>query len=317
MQRFSFSKAIFSLLMVAAVCLSIGCTQGNPKKDKDERTDEVYFVATIQPLYLILSELTEGRASVSLLLDPGASPHTYDPRPSDVRKVNNASALVYVDESLDGWVTRLPGGKRINVFSLLPHSMRLHFDGDGHICSGDHHHHHHHHHHDSMDDAHFWTDPITVREILIPLAEQLGKVDPEGLSIYQANARVMFDTMSELHDEIGLILMPVMGRRCVLFHPSFNYMFERYGIEAAAVVEPSPGQEATPVWLRGILQTIKEEDVRAIFTEPQLSPRPAQLLAESSGVALHEIDPLGVRGNPATIGDFLRYNARILAGALE
>ncbi|MCC5875188.1 MAG: zinc ABC transporter substrate-binding protein [Candidatus Sumerlaeia bacterium] len=298
-----------TLLMIS------GCSKGAAKESQGDEEKKVSYVASIQPLALILGELTAGRANVSLLLDPAASPHTYDPRPSDIRKVSQADALIYVDESLDGWAARIQGAKRIAVFPLLPEAFRLHFDGDGHICDG--HHHGHHHHHHSVEDAHFWTDPIAIREILLPLAEKLGEVDPDGREIYHANALLMSSALDELHDEIGIELMDVMGRSCVLFHPSFNYMFHRFGIESAAVVEPSPGQESSPAWLRGIIETMKEENVRVIFTEPQLSPRPAQILAEASGVRLREIDPLGVRGNPQTIGDFLRYNTSILREALE
>lgn len=297
------------LLLLAGSLASCG------RQASVEGSQEVHFVATIQPIYLIVRELAEGRATVSRLMDPGASPHTYDPRPSDVRAVERAAALIHVSNNIDGWAARLPARAKVSAFDHVPPSMRLHYDADGHIC--DHGHDHHHHHHHSDEDGHFWTDPIAVREILVPLAGEFARLDPEGADVYLANARRMEARLSELHDELALLLMPVMGRRCILFHPSFNYMFTRYGIEVAAVVEPSPGQEASPAWLRDIIRTAAAEDVKAIFSEPQLSQRPAEVLAEATGLPLHEIDPIGVRGDLTLIDDFLLHNGRILREALE
>lgn len=281
----------------------------------DEAVGEVHFVATIQPVYLIARELTEGRATMSRLLDPGASPHTYDPRPSDVRSAERATALLHVSADIDGWAAGLPSREKVALLPLIPPALRIHFDGDGHVCPHDHGHDHGHGHAD--EDGHFWTDPVVIGALLGPLAEELGRLDPEGREHYLANAQRMEARLSELHEELATLLGPIKGSRCILFHPSFNYMFERYGIEVSAVLEPSPGQEASPAWLRDIIRKVEPEAVKAIFTEPQLSRRPAEVLAEASGLPLFEIDPIGVHEDLAVIDDLLLHNARVLREALE
>ncbi|HSJ96308.1 MAG TPA: metal ABC transporter substrate-binding protein, partial [Myxococcota bacterium] len=66
-------------------------------------------VATIEPLAMIVRELTGERATVSVLVPPGASPHTFDPRPGDVARLADAALLVAVGGDFDGWAGRLLG----------------------------------------------------------------------------------------------------------------------------------------------------------------------------------------------------------------
>jgi zinc transport system substrate-binding protein len=87
------------LLVLVAAC------GGDEPASSDDRPR---FVTTIPPFEMILRPVVEGRATVERLLDPGASPHTYDPTPSDLRAVSNATALVYGAEHLDGWAANLP-----------------------------------------------------------------------------------------------------------------------------------------------------------------------------------------------------------------
>ena len=78
----------------------------------------------------------------------------------------------------------------------------------------------------------------------------------------------------------------------VLFHPSWNYFLQRYDIEVAGLIEPFPGQEATPKYLKNLLESLTERKVKAVFTEPQLPKRPAELVVEAGKLPLVEIDPL-------------------------
>jgi ABC-type Zn uptake system ZnuABC Zn-binding protein ZnuA len=64
-------------------------------------------VATIQPLGLLLRELGGDRVAVAVLVPPGASPHTFEPQPSDVVALARARQLIEVGGGLDGWVDAL------------------------------------------------------------------------------------------------------------------------------------------------------------------------------------------------------------------
>jgi zinc transport system substrate-binding protein len=269
---------------------------------------EIGFVASSPPVAMILRELVGDRWPVVSLLTPGQSPHTYAPRPSDAARSEAALAVFHVSENLDGWAADLPARKRVALISLVPDAFRLEAKDD----------HDHGHDHDHGDtDPHFWGDPLAVRAMLGPLADALTEADPEGEAQYRAEAVRFGAELEALDAELRRSLEPVQGAAAILFHPSWGYFLARYGIRTAGTVEPFAGKEATPKFLAELTALAQRESVRAIFTEPQLARRPAEVVAEAAGVPCYELDPLGGVAGRETYAELLRYNARVLLEALR
>ena len=279
-----------------------------------------HYMATIHPLTEILKKLTQGRAGVNRLLAPGISPHTFDPKPSDLKLLEGAAALFYVGGGLDKeWVDRLPALKKVEMLSLVPPAYRLkmveHFhetteqnfvdEKNGHV------------EHPSPTDPHFWTDPHLVREMLPGLVQILSSLDQDGRKIYEQNAAIFTEELEQLDRDLTEQLKPLSGRSFFLFHPSFQYFFKRYRLELAGVIEPFPGKEPSPKALYKIVQKIKQTGAPAVFTEPQLPRRPATVLAEAAGVEVFMVDPIGGTSGRMTYEQLLRFNADIFRKAYE
>jgi zinc transport system substrate-binding protein len=65
------------------------------------------YVTTIFPFGEILNSLVKGRGKVTVILPPGASPHTYELKPSELRYIENSLALFYGASNLDNWVEKI------------------------------------------------------------------------------------------------------------------------------------------------------------------------------------------------------------------
>ncbi len=268
------------------------------------------YVATIAPLAQIISEIVGDRAAVHTLLQPGTSPHTYEPRPSDIRATEQALAVFFVDESLDGWAARLPGTTKVGALALVPESLRLSFGAEDE--SSDEHGHEH-----GAEDPHFWADPLAVKAMLPKLVKRLSELDPEGVTAYTENAERFAAELDKLNGDLETQMVPLAGAPVVQFHPSWNYFLHRYGLKPVALIESSPGKEATAQHIGKLAETIKSEGIKAVFTEPQLARRPAEVVAEAGGVPVFEIDPLGGVPGKMTYDELIRSNATVLFEALH
>jgi len=225
-------------------------------------------------------------------------------------------ALFYIHHNLDGWAAKLPTKECVGVFDFLPADLRLPIafedadeSNDSHIESGK-------DHGDSLD-SHFWTDPLMVKAIVPQLTETLSRLDPQGSGVYHANSERFVRDLDALDTQLQETLASVKSRPVFLFHPSLQYLLKRYGLVFAGCIEPFPGKEPSPKYLQGIVDRLKAAHAKAIFTEPQLSPRPAQAVAEAAGVKLFELDPNGGVPGRESYSELLLYNARILREALE
>jgi ABC-type Zn uptake system ZnuABC Zn-binding protein ZnuA len=261
------------------------------------------FVTTIPPMADILSGIAGDRAEVSWLLPAGASPHTHEPRPSDIRKTESALALFYVDERLDGWAARLPASKRIRILSLVPDSLLLEFPAEDPA-----------HGHGPGIDPHFWTDPAAVRAAVPALARELARLDPGGAAVYEKNAAALAARLDTLDLTIAGRIAPARGRAVVLTHPFLCYYLHRYGIPLAATIEVIEGKEPTAKDIARVVEAARANRAALILASPELSRRAADLIAESTGLRVRMVDPLGGVGGLETLDEIL---LRITDGIVE
>lgn len=299
---FKLARAIAALVLT---CAAAACT---PASAPERR-----YVVTVHPLQAILSELTAGRAEVSKLLPAGASPHTYDPRPSDARRAATATAVLYVSPLLDAWAMRFDARRRVEVLSLLPREaiQRFPVQDPKLEAAAD-------HAHEAGElDPHFWTDPQAVAALLPGLTKALCEADAAGCGAYETNAARFAAELEALDREIAAALAGVRGAPVVLGHPFLLYYMKRYGLELAAVAESSPGKEPTPRFVQELVHVAHRAGARAVFVQEQLPYRAAQLLAEASGLPLVVLDPLGgVEGRMRYV-ELMRFNTRRIVEALR
>lgn len=264
---------------------------------------EDVVVVTIAPIAMMVREVAGEDAEVVTLVAPGASPHTHALRPSDMRARESSRNLFYISDGLDGWAARGGQANETGLLDALPKEFLLTGTVDKPDSDG--------------ADPHFWLDPLAVRSILPAVVDALASAKPEARAIYAANAARFALELQDLHKEIEDGLAGISHRDVVLFHPSFRYFFSRYDFEIAAVLEPFPGKEPSPRYVKEVIDLIAAKNVPAVFTEPQLPRRPAEALAEAARVPLYELDPIGGVPGRETYAELLRYNLRVLEEALR
>ncbi|MDZ7270335.1 MAG: metal ABC transporter substrate-binding protein [candidate division KSB1 bacterium] len=287
-----------SVLLVACLIGSAGAQQ-------------ISYVTTIQPFRAILQEVVGSRARVHALLPPGASPHTHHLRPSDVRAAQEATALFIGGRGLDDWASELPCPRRVVFLGLLPQDSLLHMNNKHRTKQGEHQHAH------GDVDPHFWTDPLAVRALLPALVDSLCAFDPAGCILYRTAAARFAARLDSLTEAIALTLDKARGSRVLLAHPFFNYFLRRFGIEVVGTVEVAAGSEPSARVLQRLSREATASGARALFTHPQLPDRAARVVAESAGIPLHQLDPIGGSEGRFTYEELLWYNTRILARVLR
>lgn len=264
------------------------------------------FVTTIPPFAAIAAPVVGERGAVTALLSAGDSPHTYEPRPSDVERIRHATALLYGAPHLDEWAVDLPATHRIALLDLVPPGFQRPSVATIEAEAA----------HGGAHDPHFWTDPLAVRALLPALADTLCALDAEGCSTYVANADSLAAALVDLDAELRGQLDPVRDTPVMLAQPFFQYFTHRYGPEVVGVVEPQPANEPSPRALQGLVERARRMGVRAIFVQRQLPPRAAEAVAEGAGIPVVALDPLGGTAGRMTYRDLLQYNAQVIRDAL-
>jgi ABC-type Zn uptake system ZnuABC Zn-binding protein ZnuA len=276
--------------------------------------------ASIHPLALLVAEVGGDAVAVQTLLPPGASPHGFEPTPSQVRALASARLLVTVGAGLDDWADRMyaaVGGKaRVAVAAhgpLMPAGPgHHHHDGDDdHDQDADHDDHTEHEH--GPNDPHVWLDPVWVRDHAVPALEKaLAAAAPEHAAAFHANAADFAGRLTALDTHLAAELVPARGKAFVAFHGSWTYFAARYGLKQVAVVEPLPGREPTARWMAEVIGEARASGARVVLIEPQFAPGPARTIAAQFDGRVVTVDPVGDPRTPqgASYEALMRFNAR-------
>lgn len=284
------------------------------------QTPQLNVLTSVYPLVLIVRELGGERVAVDTLVAPGASPHTFEPVPSDMAKLNKAHFFIRVGGGLDSWSGKLLGAAPRSIETVTLIEARDLRPLKNHDLAASHHPHHHTAKAGQGSDPHLWLDPIRVRDVVGPLVTaRLVQGDPAGKAYYEQRAREFRKRLTALHGAIRLEIGRAKARKYVAFHNTWRYFAERYGLEQVAVVQEFAGEEPTPRELANLVQAARRAGISDILVEPQLNPRIAKIIATEFGGGTVVVDPLGDPFDPArsTYEKLMLFNARAFSRALR
>ena len=281
---------------------------------------EVKVLTSIKPLQLIAAAVQDGVAIPEVLLPPGASPHNYALRPSDVRKVQSVDLLYWIGPGMEGFLPRVLNGRTLPSVAVqdLPGLKLRHFAEDNHSHAEEADEHDHDHRPGSLD-AHLWLSPINARVIATKMAADLSAADPANAARYQSNLKAFDERLDALDARLKKRLAGIEGKPYFVFHEAFDYFEDAYGLKHTGVfsvaAEVQPGAQHVAA-MRARLQEVGKT---CVFSEPPLRPRLAETLVAGLPVKLAELDALGGY-TPATAQGYEQVLEKLgndLAGCLE
>ena len=267
---------------------------------------EVRVLTSIKPLQLIAAAVQDGVGEPDVLLPPGASPHHYALRPSDVRRVRDADLMYWIGPDMEAFLPRVLESRDKPQVAVqdLPGMTLRHF-GDSHDEHDHHDDHDHEHAHGADDlghdhdhrpgslDAHLWLAADNAKVIATRMAADLAKLDAANAARYAANLQAFEARLDALDGRIRPQLAALQGKPYFVFHEAFDYFEADYGLKHAGVfsvlTEVQPGARHVAAMRERLQQT----GPSCVFSEPPLRPRLAETLTAGLPVKLAELDALG------------------------
>jgi zinc transport system substrate-binding protein len=280
-------------------------------------------IASIYPIADMVQQVGGDYVDVTFVLPAGASPHTFEPKPSLVKKFSSARIFFMVGAGLEFWAEKFielagPGLTTI----VLSEGVSL-------IYTAGHHHEdeakHHHSslglsdHESSVANPHIWLDPMIAKSMINKISAALCEVDHQHVKYYKERGQRYLEQLDELDQLIQKTVSTFGIRKYVSFHASWIYFARHYGLEPVGVIEAAPGRNPTPIQIKNIVAMIKKYHIRAVFAEPQLNPRAAEIIAREAEVNVLLLDPLGGPNlkERSTYIDLMKYNLNVMQEAMK
>ncbi len=276
------NRLLFTLLSIFLVGSPITLSGCGPGDDGEKS-----IVVTYSILGSIVKELAGGEATVTVLMPDGADPHEWEPSARDIEKVNNADLVIRnglgleegLEETLEGAESR--GVKMFSAAEFI--EVRKVGPGEG--IPGD----------DpdqqvGASDPHFWVDPLSMKRVVTALVAELqSSLDIDA----DARARDLESRLDALNTEIAATIasVPAENRKLVTGHESMGYFAQRYGLTLVGAVIPnlSSQAEVSAADIAALIDLVRDNQVKAIFTETGTNPAVAQTVADAIGAKVVEL----------------------------
>ncbi|KAF0220446.1 MAG: zinc transport system substrate-binding [Geobacteraceae bacterium] len=266
---------VLMLLQVATSCRQSRTEPGGAKK--------VGVATTLFPLYDFTRAVAGDRAEVSLILPPGVEPHSFEPKPEDIVRINRAGLFVFSSKYMEPWAEDiLKGVDKGRVLAVeagagvtfLPAAEHGGEEEKGHR------------HAEGMD-PHIWLSIPNARKMVDNIAAGLAQKDPASKDYYLKNAAAFNARLTELDGKFKAGLADCRTR--VFLHGghfAFGYLAERYGLKYISAYAVSADAEPTLRKMVALINQMRSNHLKYIFYEELISPTVAETIARETGASL-------------------------------
>ncbi len=294
-------------------------------------------VVSIKPVHSLVAAIMKGVGEPQLIVDGAASPHTYNLRPSNARKLEKADVVFWVGPGLEAFlqkplealaskatVVELEDAKGLEKlpfreggpFEAHDHGEEGHSEGEGA--------HEHNHAHDHADaeahehgayDTHLWLDPANAKAMAQAIETALIAADAGNAATYQANTRKLIDDLDALDAEVAETVKPVKEKPFIVFHDAYQYFEHRYGVKTAGSITVSPETLPGADRVKQMQEKVRQLGATCVFAEPQFEPKLISVITEGTAAKSATLDPEAATLEPGP--DLYFKLMRGIAGSLK
>ncbi len=253
---------------------------------------------SIPPQRCFVEQIGGPDVSVTVLVDKGRDPHSYEPTAAQMVQVGKAVLYFAVDLPFESqWLPRFQSlNKNMTVLRHIDVITRLHGKPDLALRSagspGRNAKEHGHDHGLEGDDPHIWLSPRVVLQIIPQICDALSRARPEKRAEFQARAAAFTATVSALDARMAALFAPLpRDRRTFLtFHQGWAYFAHNYDLREASV--ELQGKEPGPKGMAALLDFAAREKIRVVVTDPMANAGTVAAIASNIKARVIAASPL-------------------------
>lgn len=294
-------KLVFIIFVVALIFSSIIFLL-NRTKISENNSQKIKVVTTLFPLYDFVKNIGKDKVEITLLLPPGVEAHAFEPKPSDLIKINESDLFIFTGKFMEPWANDIALGINSGNLKILDSSVGIDLmdqsdsssQGEAHNLPGiiDNSETNENIHDFNGVDPHIWLDFSYVSIMINNITKALIEVDPANADYYRKNHQNYQDQLNRLDNNYKNELLNCKTNKVIYGgHYAFGYLSKRYGIKYEAAYGLSPDSEPSVKDIAKIIEEIKKEKIDYIFFEELLGSKVAQTLAAETETNLLSLNP--------------------------
>jgi zinc transport system substrate-binding protein len=308
------NKKLVSIISLFTIVLLAACSNiGNEKEIEDQLT--VY--TTVYPLQYFTERIGGNHVDVKSIYPTGAEEHTFDPSQKEMMALADADLFFYIGFGLEGFVENAEKTLKNEQVKMVATSDAISEEmlGGEHLDEE-------HVHDDTNFDPHVWMSPILSDALAYSIKEALIELAPDKKAVFEENFEELRDDLLKLDRKFIDMVSNTPLKTFFVSHAAFGYIAETYGLEQVAIAGLNSQTEPSQQQLASIVQYAKEQDVKYVFFEQNVSSKLTEVIQKEIGAESLMLHNLGVLTdddvkNKEDYFSLMDYNIRTLEKALS
>lgn len=296
------NKLLIFLTLLAMAALSGCISQDQPQSSalsdnasdnaQENATDKINVATTIAPLAEFIRAVGGDRVAVTVVVPPGAEPHTFEPTPSLMVDLARADLYVMNGAGLEFWIDRLLQANK--DMTVIDSSKGIDLISES---------------EDEMD-PHIWISLKNAAVQVQNVCSGLIQVDPANKDYYSQNRDSYLEQLKALDGELNSSFAASKKKIFVVHHPAWTYFARDYALEQVPLMENE--KEPGPKYLSQVIDLARQNNITTVFIEPEFNPKSAEVIAREMNASITTLDPLA-----ADYLNNMRYAGRAIASSLN
>jgi len=236
--------------------------------------DKLHITVSILPLAEFVREIGGEKVAVDVMIPPGAFPHSYEPKPAQLRQLKDTDLFVKVGTPVEFEVNWMDKLIQINPhMQIIDTSPGIELIGtEGHI------------------DPHIWLSPKNAKIIVQSITKGLVFADSINCQYYQNNQENYLHKLDQLDQQISALMVHKAKTDFIVLHPSWSYFARDYGLNQIGIKHD--GKEPSARHLQLLIDEANQKNIAVVFIAPQDNPKNAVTIANEISADIQTIDPL-------------------------
>lgn len=287
MIELNLSEKLFSFFLVLIVLTTVSFTAA---------AAEATIAVTIVPQLEMVEAIAGDKVEIVDMIPKGFSPSNYSPSPAEMRAFNEASIYfsMGVPADMQNILPRAEEQSDLEVVKLFerieseyPHRYFGEEDSDEHeadeVDNDD-------HSHAGGRDPHIWLSPARVSLMVEIMRDELIELMPQYEAEFKENAEQYLEELAAVDQENQELLSEYQNEEILVYHPSFGYFTEHYGLKMLAIEKE--GKEPGPRYLQEIIEYARQQGIKNVFYQAEIDSSRTRAVAEELGGKIVQLNPL-------------------------
>ncbi len=296
---FHILKKTFFLIAATAVMLSFAQAAHARLK----------VVTTFTIIADMASNVAGDTADVVSITKPGAEIHNYEPTPKDIVRAQGAGLILWNGLNLEQWFEKF-----LANLSGVPSAVISDGVEPMGIVAGP---------YSGKPNPHAWMSPTDAQAYVDNIARAMAEQDPKNADVYRANAERY---KAEINARVApireaLAAIPESQRWLVTSEGAFSYLARDFNLKELFLWPINADQQGTPQQVRRVIDAVRADNIKAVFSESTISPAAAKQVARETGArygGVLYVDSLsGPDGPVPTYLDLLTVTVETIAAGLK